>query len=201
MKKSAEPFDIFLAASPLDAGVAEVVRQSFEARGLNVFAERAIADDRDLEEMIRSAIIESRGFVTIVSRASINDAKIAVELGGAWGWGKPITLLLHGFSPSDLPDWLARYPHPPITELSAVIDDVIRATEPPTPEQCEALADAFTAIGVPIDQLLDRLGTLDELTERFNRQTLNSYPPERVFQELFRLRKRGRLPKLKRKTG
>ena len=249
MKKTAEPCDVFLSASLLDAGVAEVVRQSFEARGLKVFKDfrsqngveslfqkapscpkmspfsgcwrwnwgQAPAEDvrsqspfphagtsgtdSEFMDAIRSAIAESRVFVAIVSRASMNNAKIAVEIGAAWGWGKSIHFLLSGLSSSDLPGWLARHPHAPITELAAVIDEIVRAIVPLTPEQAEALAEAYNAIGVPTDQLSNRLGSLDELTDRFNRKTMSSYPQERVLQELIRLRKRGRLPRLKRKTG
>ncbi|QDV38104.1 toll/interleukin-1 receptor domain-containing protein [Tautonia plasticadhaerens] len=200
MTKNEVTYDVFLSASTLDVGVAEVVRRSFESRGLTVFSALEMKAGVRFEDVIRSAMAEARIFVAILTRASMSSANFAVEFGAALAWGKFIYLLNAGISPRDMPAWLSHYRLAPISELDQVIDAILGAIEPLSEEQAVVLGEAYGAVGVASEQLSSRPSSLDQLTQRFNRRAGTSFSPERILQEVIRLRKRGDLPKLSRKT-
>lgn len=201
MTKAAESFDIFLSASAADRGVATVVRRAFEDRGLSVFSAVDAQAGAQAEDSIRSAMADARVFVAILTRLSVNSPSIAIELGAAIAWGKAIYLFLDGIGPAELPPALLPYRSIPVSKLGETIKEIERSIEPITPEQADALAELYAVVGVPTDQLASRPAALDQLSKRFNQRTGASYSQERVLQELIRLRKRGGLPKLNRKTG
>lgn len=200
MTTNAESFDVFLSSATADRGVATVVRRAIEDRGLSVFSAWEL--DRVLtEDSIRSAMADARIFVALLSRLSVNSPWIAIELGAAMAWGKAIYLLLEGIGPGELPSVLLRYRSIPVAKLEDAIKEIERSIEPISPDQASTLGELYASIGVSTERLATRPTSLDQLTKRFNQKFGTSYSPERILQELIRLRKSGGLPKLKRKTG
>jgi hypothetical protein len=201
MSRPAESYDVFLSSAAADRGVAMVVRRAIEDRGLSVFSADDLQGGAGVEDAIRSAMADARVFVAVLSRLSVNSPTIAIELGAAMAWGKAIYLLLEGIGPAELPSALLRYRSIPLSRLAEALREIERSIEPVTEEQARLLAEVYASISVPTDQLASRPSSLDQLTSRFNQRAGTSYSPERVLQELIRLRKRGGLPKLTRKTG
>ncbi len=144
---------------------------------------------------------ESRVFVAILSRSSLPSPWIAMELGAALAWGKSIDLFVEGITESEVPASLAQYRVVPLARLTQILDEIVQSIEPLSDDQIAVLGETYLAVGVPTDQLAARPASLDLLTQRFNRREGTNYSPERILQEVVRLRKQGRLPKLKRKTG
>lgn len=202
MSRNSASYDVFLTYSRIDRGVGEVVRRAFEERGLRVFADSAsVATGARWEEATRSAMAESRAFVAILSRASSNSSWITLELGAALAWGKAIYLLLEGITAEALSAPMSSLPSVPIARLREVVDEVERTNLPLSDDEAALLGEVYAAFRVPTDQLPSDPAALDRLSTDFNRRAGRADSPERVLQELLRLRKRGRLPKLKQKTA
>jgi hypothetical protein len=187
--------DVFLAASPRDAGVAEVVRRAFEEAGLAVFSSATIQPSPDFADAIREAIAESWAFVVLLTPSFVNSNNLAVLSGGAWAWDKPIYLLLESVSPKDVPTYLKRYKIVPIAKLADVVESVARIANPLSEREHDLLAGLYTDLGVSPDQLAMQPDALDTLTHDFNEATTSQLSAERVLQEIVRLRKQGKLPR------
>jgi hypothetical protein len=198
--KRPSSFDVFLSASQLDRGIADVVRRAFEARGLTVFTPADCSDSTGLifADTIHSAMADCRAFVVILSRASMNSAWTGVELGAALAWGKSIHVLLEGILPEEVTPVFAQHPLHPMARLRVVVEQVERSITRLTPDQAQTLRDLYLDMGVTTDRLSSDPTALNRLSRRFNRAAATNYSPERILQELIRLRKSGRLPRLKR---
>lgn len=192
--------DVFLAMSAADRGTAELVRRAFEERGLTVFSDAERSSTGEVwEEGIGPAMAEARIFVVILSRSSIHSPWNLMEIGAAQAWGKAIYLLLDGLR--EVPAYLARYPAFPISRLSEVVDLVERNDQPLSEDELQTLKSLYVSQNVSSEKLGDRPDSLARLTQRFNTRTQCNLSPERVRSELIRLRKRGELPRLNRRTG
>jgi hypothetical protein len=193
-------YDVFLSADWSDRDLSQILRHAIEERGLSVFAAVDLqrGENADWEDQVRSALADARVFVLLLTRSSVNSTQVVLELGAALGWGKSIVVLTQGLEPTAIPGPLARLRPRPITEIRSVLDQISAGIHPLTGPQAEALGQSYTALGVSTDQLATDPVALDRLTRRFNRATSVEFSAERVLQELIRLRKMGRLPRLKR---
>jgi TIR domain len=189
--------DVFLAASRRDAGVAEVVRRAFEDSGLVVFSSATMELGSDFSNAIREAIAESRVFVALLTPSFVRSSHLPLEIGGAWAWEKPIYLLLESLSPKDVPSYLKRYKAIPTTKLADAVASIARSAKPLSEQQREQLTRLYADLGVSSDQLALQPDTLDTLTRSFNEAVATRFSPERVLQEIVRLRKQGKLPRLR----
>jgi hypothetical protein len=163
---------------------------------------RELAQERISEDLIHSAISDARMFVAILSRESMDSPNVLFEFGASWGWNKPIYLLLkQGIKRADLMAPFRRHPAFPLSGLDVAIDEIVRGIERLDDRQVKRLGEIYADTGVPVDQLFDDPDEMDKLARRFNRAVGTKLSPERVLQEVIRLRKRGALPKLKQQTG
>lgn len=200
MKSDVLVHDVFLSAAEADRGVAQAIRRAFEERGLTVFIDAPHrAPGADWEENIRQAMAESRAFVAILSRASLNSPESLMEIGAAQAWGKAIYFLREGST--EIPTFLQKYPAEPLSRLPDVVERVVGSLSPLSEGQIEILKELYRMQDVPSEQLGARPHSLEQLTRRFNQNAQADLSPERVRQELIRLRKRGELPRRKRKIG
>ncbi len=200
MKSDILVYDVFLSTSSTDKGVAEVVRRAFEERGLTVFTDSARrSPEVAWEDSFGVAMAEARAFVAILSRASVNSPWNMIGVGAAQAWGKGIYLLLDGLT--EVPGYLRRYPSFPISRLSEVVAEVEQSIQPLSKDQVQVLKDIYLSQGVATDKLGARPDSLARLTRRFNDAAGAKLSPERIRSELIRLRKRGELPRLKRRIG
>ncbi len=189
MKRAKNFYDVYLSASKLDAGLANVVRGRFEEAGLTVFTpERDLKPGDAVHDLIREAIADSRTFVVILTPTSVNSANLAVEYGGAWAWNKPTYILLNGLSGSEVPVFLKRHRAYPISRLSRVVTEVTRAASPLSEPDLKLLSQLYQQGGVPTERLATEPASLDSLAEGFNRLSSSKQSPERLLSELMRLR-------------
>lgn len=196
MKKRNPPCDVFLSYAPIDSSTAEVVASKFETRGLTVFPPYELQLDpaQSFKDVYRNAIAESRAFVIILSRASLNSEYVSVHLGAALSWETPVYVLLQGVSERDVPQTLRKFAC--FTNLSQLIDTVKEAATPLSDVERETLLNAYVEIGVVSDQLANQAGALEDLAGNFKRKTGSALSPERILKELVRLRNQRKLPKL-----
>src|SRR5262245_15645329 len=129
--------DVFLAASHHDAGVAEVVRRSFEEAGLKVFSSATMVPGSGTWDALREEIAGARVFVALLTPSFVRSSLLPLELGGAWAWELPIYLLLESLSSKDVPSYLKRYAvkTAPITKVTEVVASAARRAKPLTEPQ------------------------------------------------------------------
>lgn len=114
----------------------------------------------------------------------------------ALAWNKPIYILYDGIDAAELPDYLQEFRVRPVAELPSVIDEISQAQQPLSDDARSELIDAYRQADVPTDQLLTKPVELKKLADDFQRRTGKMIGAERLLQELIRLRKQGRLPRL-----
>jgi hypothetical protein len=105
-------------------------------------------------------------------------------------------LLLNGPSFTKVPEGLNRYPVFPISRLEEVIQAIHSGFEPLTEDEGGVLANVYTKLRTPADQLSQSPKALKYLAGSFNRITGNQFSEERLLSEIFRMRKKGQLPRL-----
>lgn len=120
---------------------------------------------------------------------------MAIELGAARAWNKPIFGILTDPTFTDLPSGLSGI-H---LYTTGRIEDAIRAIESSGKELSEndrsRLAQLYGEIGVSVDRLALDPRHLEELVKRFSACTGKSVSGERLLSELLRMRKQGKLMK------
>jgi hypothetical protein len=106
-------------------------------------------------------------------------------------------LLINGPSSTKLPPALNAYPAFPLGRLDEVIRAVRTGFDPLTDSERNVLADVYRGLNTPADQLSQSPRALRELTGAFNKQTNKQFSEERLMWELLRMRKSGKLPRLR----
>jgi hypothetical protein len=190
-------YDVFISHAAADSGVAREVAESLESAGLQTFHAGTLKGGADISEAIWEALAESRAVIAIVSPDVSAPARGMVEIGAAAAWNKPVFLLIHGPSSAKLPPPLSAYPVYPLSRLEEVIDAIRAAFEPLDEGERELLGQIYQNLGVPADQLSQSPKALRNLTTRFNKRTHKQLSGERLLSEILRLRKKGRLPRLR----
>jgi len=187
--------DVFLSASARDVGMTQVVRHALEEAGLAVFVPEREEISPRAADAIREAIAESGAFVALLTPSHVNSNLLAIEIGGASTWNKPIFLLLDGLTGREIPSYLKRYKAFPATKLSTLVRSVLASCRPLSEPSLEILISMYSGLDVPADWLFRQPDLLDSLTRDFNKVTGEDLSAERVLREILTMRKRGQLQK------
>jgi hypothetical protein len=193
MTKSDTSYDVFVAYSPVDRELAGEIASACSEVGLRAFTGSEVATGASIADTIWEALSECRAVIAIFSRPELAPT-MAIELGGARAWNKPIFGVLT--DPTR---------QPPSVGLGDVhlytpsrIGDLVRAIQASgevlSSKEREALANIYSEAGVNLDQLAFDPTPLGSLVRRFNRATDKAVTGERLLSELLRMRKQGRLP-------
>lgn len=196
MSRNKSVCDVFLSYSLADSAVAAKVNQSFSAVGLRVFDPNRVSSSQRIEEQVREAMAESFAIVVIVSPNSVRSANILIEIGAAMAWRKAVHFLLHNIDKSDVPFQLSAYRMTPITHLDEVVLEIRDGQKPISADGRDVLKRLYAEEGVSSDKLAQSVPDLERFTNRFNRKSNRKIAPERILQELLRLRKKGELPRI-----
>jgi hypothetical protein len=146
---------------------------------------------------MREALAESNAVIILLTRSTLQSSNIAFEVGFAMAWNKPVYVLFEGVSEQEIPAYLRDFHLAMLSELGRVVEDIAASRKPLSDEDREVLAQVYQDTGIPTDQLLRQPHSLHELSARYNEISNSTVPAERLVQELIRLRKQGRLPRLK----
>lgn len=190
-------YDVFVSHSLRDQDFADDVVKRIEAEGLQPFHDAAIPAGKEVSQEIWDALAESHAFIVIVSPESIPDAMGMVELGAATAWNKPIFVVLNGPASSQLPELLQNYQAYPRNRVDELLAQIRRNFEPISEEDREILVESYREFGVPTDQLGQSPRELQKLVKKFDKKTEKQFSGPRLLTELLRLRKQGKLPKLR----
>ncbi len=200
MTKRLEICDVFLSATEADRWVADRVKKALEDAKLNVFPAYDFAREAELfQDTFYDALVGSRAFVALLSRSSLRSSWVIFEIGGAQAREKPIFFLYSDVPASEIPPHLRKYHLRPFAELDEMVAEVKRVTVPLPDSESKTLSKLYAEYGVPFKDLEIEDGHLGELTRKFNQATGADFTPERIIQELFRLRKEGKLPRVRRR--
>jgi hypothetical protein len=185
-------YDVFISNSAGDAKLAAEIADTLRANGLDAFTYADLLPSANLSDALWEALAESRALLVVLSPSGLTPS-MAIELGAAKAWSKPVFGLVTDPSNARLP-----------SDLSGLrlftpgrIEEVIRAVKLAGQELSDAdrdlLAKAYSEIGISVDQLALQPRHLEKLAHRFSAGTGKSVPGERLLSELLRLRKRGKL--------
>jgi hypothetical protein len=192
MTRTNTTYDVFISHSAVDKELAAEIASACKANGLKAFTGVEIASGVSIADALWEALAESRAVIAILSRSELTPS-MAIELGGARAWNKPIfgiltdptrQMPLVGFSNIHL-------------YTAARIADVIRQIqltgEGLSASDRESLASVYAEFDISIDQLAVEPKQLETLAKRFSRATGKIVPGERLLSELLRMRKQGKL--------
>jgi len=190
--------DVFISHTASDSAVARTIAVGLESAGLEPFYTGRVEPGTDISDVIWDALAESRALIAIISPDVPTHAMGLVEMGAAAAWNKPIFLLLNGPSSTKVPTAFAGYPVYPISRVEEVIQAIRSGFEPLTEEEQRILANIYQHLRIPADELSSSLTALRDITSQFNKTVHKAFSEERLLTEIFRMRKLGQLPRLRR---
>jgi len=185
-------YDVYISHSASDANLATEVAKTCRANGLDAVTDAELLPGSNISDALWEALAESRALLTILP-ASGPTPSMAIELGSARAWNKPIFGIVTDPSHAQLPSSLSGillYP-------SGRMEDIIRAIRVSGLELSDDdrshLAKIYTELGVPVDRLALEPTRLEELVKHFSSDTGKRMSGERLLSELLRMRKQGKL--------
>jgi hypothetical protein len=189
---ASKTYDVFISHSARDAALALEVANACRGAGIEAVTNGDLLPGADASDALWEALAESRALLTIVSPSGPTPS-MAIEIGAARAWNKPIYAVVTDPSSARLPAALSGI------RLYTVgkIEDVIRAIESSvrqlTDEDRAILVNVYAELDTSADQLALDPRQLGDLMKRFERRTGKAVPGERLLSELLRLRKQGKL--------
>jgi hypothetical protein len=186
--------DVFIAHAAEDAALAGDIANACRASGLEAITAAEILPAENVSDALWDALAESRALLAVLSRSGPTPS-MAIELGAARAWNKPIFGVVADPTLTDLPPGLSGIHLYTSGRVEDVIRAIKRSSEELTEEDRSLLAQRYTEMGASVDQLALEPRLLQELVKRFTAGTGKAVPGERLLSELLRMRKQGRLPK------
>lgn len=190
-------YDVVLSYSPQDGGLASLLRRQLADAELGVFGLDQFRTDRRSLDLLRESLVESSAFVVLLTRNSLGSPTLAVEYGAVLLWNKPAYVVHEGVGEDEVPTWLADCEKFRLDQVPELARRIAALHRPLADEDRQVIADLYREFAIPTDQILINPPVLDEMTRRFNRSQSRNLDDRRLAQELVRMRKLGRLPKLR----
>ena len=201
MTQTATGHDVFISYSMNNASIAGQVAESLRAAGLQVFDMTQVSPGVDLQETLMGALAESSAMVGIVGSDGLSSPSTAVEIGAAWAWNKPVYVIsAEANSKREELALMAGVRVYPLARIDEVIFAIKQALRPLSDKDYESLMAIYRSLRIPTDRFVSQPVSVDKLAKKFSELSGKSISGEKLVQELIRLRKQGRLPKL-RKSG
>jgi hypothetical protein len=186
--------DVFVSHSADDARLGSEIANACRANGLDAITDADLLPAIHWGDILWEALAESRALLVVLSRSGPTPS-MAIELGAARAWNKPIFGIVADPTFTDLPPSLSGIR----LYTSGRIEEVIRAIKSSSKELSDddraLLARLYTDIGASVDQLALSPGVLEDLVSRFTLGTGRVLPGEHLLSELLRMRKQGKLIK------
>ncbi len=189
-------YDVFLTHSEQDRGLAALVAREFESAGCGVFAVHAIEAGDDFREKIVDALVESSAVVILLTRSSAVSPVVAFEIGAALAWSKPVFVVYDGLLDQEIPGYLREYPMIPVGKVGDAVRQVLELRKPLSEQQRVLLTQTYEQLRTPVDRLLLDQSQLRAFTEAYRQRDASQVAGKQLMQELVRLRKQGRLPRV-----
>jgi TIR domain/Nucleoside 2-deoxyribosyltransferase len=197
MIKKATPYDVFISHAAADAKLATSFAKAFRLSGLEPFTDYDVSTSENVSDTVWEALAVCKALVAILSHAELSPA-MSVEIGAAQAWNKPIYAVVSDPASIRLPSALSRMRLVVPGAIEDIIRDIKTSADELTDDDRETLQAIYLEIGVPLDRFASDHLHLRRLTQQFNRRSRKQVSGERLLAELLRMRKRGKLPALRR---
>ncbi len=89
MADASKIYSVFISHAAADVGLATEVANALRANGLDAVTSTELLWGEDADDALQEAVAESRALVVILSPSGLAWT-MALEVGAAWGWNKPI---------------------------------------------------------------------------------------------------------------
>ncbi len=185
-------YDVFISNTARDASLAMEVADACRMSGLEVVTSTELPPGRDLSDALWEALAESRALIAILSPSDLSPA-MAIEIGAARAWKKPIYAIVTEPSSTRLPSAMAGIGLYTAGRLEDVIKAIKTSVEQLTEDDRAFLSRLYSELEISVDQLAFEPKRRGELVKRFKKGRGKSISEERLLSELLRLRKQGKL--------
>jgi hypothetical protein len=117
---------VFISATQKDQSLARVLAEKLRAAGLEPWTIDEITPGQSVLEVVSNAVRSSQAMVILLTPHSVQNSYMLVEVGAAWGSGKPVAVILAGVAADEIPS--------PLKQLSTVFpidrfDDAVQQLE------------------------------------------------------------------------
>src|SRR5436309_2810309 len=102
-------YDVFVSHGVHDRWIADGVQRAFVDAGLEVFAIDEVKANESFLTSMRRALAECHAVVVVLTRSTLTSQNIAVEIGMAMAWSKPIYVLYDGLTKAEIPTYLTEF--------------------------------------------------------------------------------------------
>jgi len=194
MAPNNKTFDVFISHSARDATLAIEVADACREAGLEAVTNGELLPAADASDALWEALAESRALLTIISPSGPTPS-MAIEIGAARAWNKPIYAVVTDPSSVRLPAALTGIRLYTVGRLQDVIRAIVSSIQQLTDEDRALLIRLHADSGTTADQLALEPGRLGGLVKKFEHGSGKSVTGERLLSELLRLRKQGKLLK------
>lgn len=189
-------YDVFLSCSLADWQTAELVERTLAEAGFGV-SNPKVDPGANQQDVLRKALAESDAIVVIINPQHPLPANVGVELGAAMAWDKPGYVIHTETSSISPPAFLAHFPVYPVSRIDDMVQAIRNGLQPFSDEDRSVLSSVYAQLGIPIDKLLGKPALIEKLAGAFSKQSDKRVSGERLVQELVRLRKSGKLERLR----
>ncbi len=186
-------YDVFLSYSIRDAAIASEVASACRESGLTVWMDTMESHPGvSYGDALWEALAESRALLMILSPAGPTSS-MAIEIGAARAWNKPIYAIVTDPSSTRLSTVLPGIELFPLGRMEEVIESVKVSIQEWTDDDREFLTKLYAEMGISADHLALDPRHLAEFVKRFRKGRGKAISGERLLSELLRLRKQGKL--------
>jgi hypothetical protein len=192
MARRKSTFDVFISHSRREAGISAEIARVLRSYDLKVFTDAEVGVGQTIEDQLWEAISESQAFVAIISETDPS-ASIALELGAAKAWNKPIYAVAANPATARLPVGLQGMTIYPPSRIEEIAQEIKKASGLLSEADLALLIEEYHRVGVPVDQLLLQPTLLSKLTKQFKKRAKRNVGAEELVRTLLRLRKGGKL--------
>jgi TIR domain len=192
MAKPKRTCDVFISHAAGDVTFAQEVANACRASGLDAVTVTDLLPGKNPGDALWDALAESRALLTILSPTGPTPS-MAIEIGAARAWNKPIYGVVTDPSATRLPPALSGVHLYTIGRIQDIINAIELVDQEFSDDDRSFLIRLYSELGVSVEQLALNLDELGELVRKFKESRGKSVSGERLLSELFRLRKRGRL--------
>jgi hypothetical protein len=199
MKTKEKTYDVFISYGPSDKEIAADVAKSFRLNGVEPFTVEEVESGESISDAIWQALAESKALVAILPSNGPSPS-MAVEIGGAQAWSKPIYLLASDSSAVRLPSALSNLRLVPPGGIEDVIRDIKQTADVFSDEDRKLIAEIYLENGTSVDNYFLDQRQLRKATDQFIRRSGRKVGGERLLREMLTMRKRGVLPRIVVKT-
>lgn len=192
MASASKIYDVFVSHAAADATLASEVANACRASGLEAATAAELLPVENASDAVWDALAESRALLAILPPSGPTPA-MAIEIGAARAWNKPIYALVTDPTSIRVPAELAGIPRFTTGRIQDVIHSIRSSAQQLSDDDRAFLVQVYSDLGASVDDLALHPKRLGDLTRRFNNARRKAIGGERLLSELLRLRKQGRL--------